>query len=54
MKNFILYFIAFLLLFIMFLAGLKACDYESQQNEIKNLQWAEDAKNGKPYTNFTE
>lgn len=54
MKNFILYLLAFLIISIMCALGFKACDYEAQQNESKNLQWVEDANNGNPYTNFQE
>lgn len=31
-----------------------ALDHELEANEKQNLQWVEDAKNGKPYTNFNE
>ena len=34
--------------------GLKACDHEAEQNEIKNRQWVQDVKDGKPYTNYGE
>ena len=46
------------LVFIMFVCvmvlGLKACDHEAEQNEIKNRQWVQDVKDGKPYTNYGE
>lgn len=54
MKNLTLYLITVLMIFIICLMGLKACVYESEQNEIKNLQWVEDSNNGKPYTNYGE
>ena len=54
MKNLTLYLIAFLMIFIICLMGLKACDYEAEQNVIKNLQWVKDSNNGKPYTNYGE
>ena len=50
MKNFMLYLIMFVICFM----GLKACDHEAEQNEIKNRQWVQDAKDGKPYTNYGE
>lgn len=34
--------------------GLKACDHEAEHTEIKNKQWVQDAKDGKPYTNYGE
>lgn len=34
--------------------GLQACDREAEHNEIKNRQWVQDAKDGKPYTNYGE
>ena len=46
------------LVFIMFVwamvLGLKACDHEVEQNEIKNRQWVQDVNDGKPYTNYGE
>lgn len=54
MKNLMLYILMFILVFVFMVAGLKACDHETEQNEIKNLQWVEDANNGKPYTNYQE
>ena len=54
MKNVSLYLITVLILFIICLMGLKACDYEAEQNEIKNRQWVQDSKNGKPFTNYGE
>ena len=42
------------IMFIFATVALKACDNEAEQNEIKNLQWAKDAKDGKPYTNYGE
>lgn len=54
MKSLSLYLITVLILFIIFFMGLKACDYEAEQNTIKNLQWVEDSSNGKPYTNYGE
>lgn len=52
MKNFILSLITITLFLILFTMGLKACDHEAQQNEANNLQWSQDAKDGKPYTNY--
>ena len=52
MKNFILHLITVLILFILCFMGLKACDHEAEQNEIKNRQWVQDAKDGKTYTNY--
>lgn len=46
--------LAFIMLFCVMLLGLKACDHETKQNEIKNRQWVQDAKDGKPYTNYGE
>ena len=54
MKNLTLYLITVLMIFIICLMGLKVCDYEAEQNEIKNKQWVQDAKDGKPYTNYGE
>ena len=52
MKTISLYLITVLMMFILCFMGLKACDYEAQQNETKNRQWVEDSNNGKPYTNY--
>lgn len=46
--------LAFIMFFCVMLLGLKACDHEAEQNEIKNRQWVEDASNGNPYTNYGE
>ena len=54
MKNLALYLITVLMIFIICLMGLKACDHETEQNETKNRQWVEDSNNGKPYTNYGE
>ena len=54
MKNLMLYILMFILFFVFMVTGLKACDYETEQNEIKNRQWVQDSKDGKPYTNFKE
>ena len=54
MKNILCSLLAFIMLFSVALLGLKACDHEAEQNEIKNRQWVQDAKDGKPYTNFNE
>lgn len=54
MKNILLYILTVILLSGVMLMGLKACDHEAEQNEIKNRQWVQDAKDGKPYTNFGE
>lgn len=54
MKNLLLYIVAFILLCGVMSLGLKACDHEAEQNEIKNRQWVQDAKDGKPYTNYGE
>ena len=54
MKDVLLGVLAFVMLFCLIVLGLKACDYEVEQNEIKNRQWAQDAKEGKPYTNYGE
>lgn len=35
-------------------AGLRACDYEAEQQQAKYDQWENDRQNGKPYTNFSE
>ena len=54
MKNVLCSVLAFIMLVCVALLGLKACDHELEQNEIKNRQWVQDAKDGKPYTNFNE
>ena len=54
MKSFLIYFTGFIITFGVMSLGLKACDYEMEQNEIKNRQWVQDAKDGKPYTNYGE
>lgn len=54
MKNILYSAIAFIMLTYTMVLGLKACDHEAEQNEIKNRQWVQDAKDGKPYTNFNE
>lgn len=54
MKNRLLNIAMFILLCGFVVMGLKACDHEAKQNEIKNRQWVQDVKNGKPYTNFGE
>ena len=54
MKNLLIFIATFILLCGFMLLGLKACDHEVEQNEIKNLQWVQDAKDGKPYTNYGE
>ena len=54
MKNVLCSLLAFIMIVCLMVLGLKACDHEAKQNEIKNLQWAKDAKDGKPYTNFGE
>ena len=54
MKNIMLYILMFILFFVFMLAGLKACSHEAEQNEIKNRQWVQDSKDGKPYTNYGE
>lgn len=54
MKSFLLYVSGFAMWFIIFAMGLKTCDHELKQNEIKNLQWVEDSNNGKPFTNYGE
>ena len=54
MKNVLCSIIAFILLWGVMVLGLKACDYEAEQNEIKNRQWLQDVKDGKPYTNYGE
>ena len=54
MKNLLLYIFTFILTFGAMLLGLKACDHEAAHNEIKNHQWVQDSKDGKPYTNYGE
>ena len=54
MKNVLCSVLAFIMLFCVMVLGLKACDHEAEQNEIKTRQWAQDAKDGKPYTNYGE
>ena len=54
MKNVLCSLLAFIMLVSAMVLGLKACDHEAEQNEIKNRQWVQDAKDGKPYTNFNE
>ena len=54
MKNVLISVLAFIMLVCVMVLGLKACDHEAEQNEIKNRQWVQDAKDGKPYTNFNE
>lgn len=54
MKNVLFNIVSFILLCCVMSLGLKACDHEAEQNEIKNRQWVQDAKDGKPYTNYGE
>ena len=54
MKNILCSLLAFIMIVCLMVLGLKACDYETEQNEIKNRQWVQDAKDGKPYTNYGE
>ena len=54
MKNILYSTVAFIMLFSVMVLGLKACDHEAEQNEIKNRQWVQDVKDGKPYTNYGE
>lgn len=54
MKNIGLYILTIVLIFSGTLFGLKACDYEAEQNEIKQRQWVQDSKDGRPFTNFGE
>ena len=54
MKNITLSLVSFILLCGVMVLGFKACDHELEQNEIKNRQWVQDAKDGKPYTNYGE
>lgn len=52
MRDALIYLTGFFVTFGAMTLGMKACDHELEQNEIKNLQWVEDANNGKPYTNY--
>ena len=54
MKNVMQYILTFILFFVVMFTGLKACDHEAEQNEINNRQWVQDAKDGKPFTNYGE
>lgn len=54
MKNTALSIFTFMLMCWGMVLGLKACDHELEQNEINNRQWVQDAKDGKPYTNYGE
>lgn len=54
MKNILISLLAFIMLTSVMVLGLQACDHEAEQSEIKNRQWVQDAKDGKPYTNFNE
>ena len=54
MKNVLCSLLAFIMLVSVMVLGLKACDHEAEQNEIKNRQWVQDVKDGKPYTNYGE
>ena len=54
MKNVLISLLAFIMFVCVMVLGLKACDHEAEQNEIKNRQWVQDAKDGKPYTNYGE
>ena len=54
MKNVLCGVLAFIMLVCAMVLGLKACDHEAEQNEIKNRQWVQDAKDGKPFTNYGE
>lgn len=54
MKNVLCSILAFILLCGVMILGLQACDHEAEQNEIKNRQWVQDAKDGKPFTNYGE
>ena len=54
MRNLIPHITMFILISIITVAGLKACDYESEQNNAKNMQWIQDAKENKPFTNYGE
>lgn len=46
--------VLFTIMCIFTAVGLKACDKELERNEVKNKQWVQDAKNGKPYTNYRD
>lgn len=54
MKNVLCSVLACIMFVCVMSLGLKACDHEAEQNEIKNRQWVQDAKDGKPYTNYGE
>ena len=54
MKNVLISVLAFIMFVCVMVLGLKVCDHEAEQNEIKNRQWVQDAKDGKPYTNYGE
>ena len=54
MKNILCSLLAFIMPVCVMVLGLKACDHEAEQNEIKNRQWVQDVKDGKPYTNYGE
>ena len=54
MKNTICNTLAFILLCGVMVLVLQAFNHEAEQNEIKNKQWVQDAKDGKPYTNYGE
>lgn len=54
MKNLTINILGFIMVIIMTVLFLKACDKQVEQNEIKNRQWVQDAKDGKPYTNYGE
>ena len=54
MKNFLLYVTGFVMWFIIFAMGLKACDYEYHNQVAKSEQWQQDIKDGKPFTNYGE
>ena len=54
MKNVLISVLAFIMFVCVMVLGLKECDHEAEQNEIKNRQWVQDVKDGKPYTNYGE
>lgn len=54
MKNIMLNIFTFILMCVVMILGLQACNHEAEQNEIKNRQWVKDVKDGKPYTNYGE
>ena len=54
MKNVLFSVLAFIMLVCVMSLGLQACNHEAEQNEIKNRQWVQDVKDGKPYTNYGE